>query len=262
MFICFDGNFLKPKENSLVSPFLNATMFGYSVFETLRTYDSTQIFCKETHLDRLFKSADILKLTLPIDRKELSKNLDILVEKNQQIKQDLRIKIFCCEDFYWIRTQLLDEIPTDFYTKGIEVCDQVFERSFPKAKYANPAYPFFLKIQPKHCFETIFFNETGFLREGNISNIFVVLDKKIVTSKQNILSGITREKVLETSRILNIKTEEREITREEVSSSDALFLTNTTKEIVPIRKWGNWEKQDFEIAHLLRKHFPKGNTDK
>lgn len=261
MEICFNGKFIKDESNISVSPFFDFAQFGYSVFETFRTYDSTCIFAKELHLDRLFMSLKILKFLQKDDkclREELSENLEKIVQKNSKKGKDLRIKVFLCHDFYWIKSQFLDPFPESAYQTGVEVCDQVYERAFAQAKYANPAYLFFRKIQPKNCFETIFFNASGYLREGNISNVFVVSEGKIKTSSKNVLLGITREKVLKTAAKLSLKVEECEIHKKEVLQAKALFLTNTTKEVLPIGKWGEWRGKNFSIAHLLRENFPRG----
>lgn len=260
MEICFNGKFIKEDAVISVSPFFDFAQFGYSVFETFRTYNSTHIFAKELHLERLFNSLEILKFSKSQDLKlkqEFSENLDLLVKKNSKKGKNLRIKVFLCENFYWIRSQFLEDFPEKYYQRGVEICDQIYERAFAQAKYANPAYALFCKKQPKNCFETIFFNEAGYLREGNISNVFTIFNKKIKTPSKNILLGITREKILKLAYDQGFEIEEGEVHKTEMKEATALFLTNTTKEVLPVKKWGNWKGCDFSVAHLLRKNFPR-----
>jgi len=66
---------------------------------------------------------------------------------------------------------------------------------------------------------------------------------------------VTREKVVQLIGENNIPFEEREISREELMTADEIFLTNTTKEIIPVRKWGGWRSGAFEIAQKLRELF-------
>lgn len=252
--ICYNGKFYEEMPET-VSPLFDCCQFGALVFETMRTYNEKEIFHLDSHLERLEKSAEILGIDYLHDKLEISKNVEKVVKINNISGKNLRIKVFLCSDFYAVITTVLEEMPASFYQQGIEVCEEVFERNFAKAKYPNPAYKYFMSKQPKSCFETIFFNELGFLREGNISNVFAVFDNIIVTPKKNILHGVTRTHVINTAKQLNIKVQEREISKKEMLSADEIFITNTTKEVVSVRKLGIWENNDFKIAHLLRKKF-------
>ncbi len=284
MKVCFNGDFGEEGDfTSVISPFSDSVQFGQAVFETLRTYDGDRVFVVEEHLDRLFESARILKLNFKetvyaqnlsvspvvepalfikgsenLLREKIFTCLQELVDKNKIPGKDLRIKIFLAEDFFWIRSQVLDEMSDEFYDQGVVVDDMIFERTFPRAKWINPAYPYFQKIRPEGIFETICFTEAGFLREGTISNVFMVSDGVVTTPEKNILLGVTRQKVIETAERLGYKTEEREIGQEELQSADEIFLTCTSKEVIPVRQWGDWQSQGFCIAKKLRERFPRG----
>ncbi len=254
--ICFNGKFQEVMPKTL-SPLFDCCQFGLSTFETLRTYDD-QIFHLKSHLDRLCESVSILGIEIPNLRKiksEIEVNVGKLVSINKVKGQDQRIKIFLCSDFYWIMTQPLDEVSDDFYHKGVQIIDATFERPFSRAKYPNLAYPYFARRQSDAVFETIFFNNEGFLREGNISNVFAVYGNEVHTPSKNILQGVTREVVMKTAKKLKIPMVEREISRGELKKADEIFITNTTKEVVPVRKWNKWENKDFKISKRLRVNF-------
>lgn len=256
MKLCFNGKIQKA-EPVTVSPFLRGHEYGLSVFETLRTYHQTEVFHLDTHLERLATSIEMMGISLPegVTIDEIKQNLLILVEENKLEKEDLRIKIFVCEDYYWIRMRVLDLLPDLAYAEGVEVVDATFVRPFPKIKASSLAYHHFTKLQSEGVWETIFFDQRDNLREGNISNVFAVFGDIVVTPDSDILEGVTRSVVIQKIETLGYALERREISREELLTADGIFLTNTTKEVVPVRKWGDWEGADFRLAQLLRERF-------
>src|SRR5690606_40914302 len=62
------------------------------------------------------------------------------------------------------------------------------------------------------------------------SNIFMVKNGIVATPKSNILLGITRQHVL----ILAGDVEERDISLTEILNADEVFMTATTKRILPV----------------------------
>ena len=85
------------------------------------------------------------------------------------------------------------------------------------------------------CAETIMFRD-GILSEGAASNIFVVKDGVLLAPQQNhlMLTGITYDVVLELAAQHGLPTGVRDITDAEVRGADELWLTSSTKEVLPI----------------------------
>lgn len=257
MKFCLNGKFYPSSQKAGVDCEKDAKNFSRGAFETLRTYHGNKIFAKNEHLVRLWNSAEML--SIPIDKKrkkEIEKSLDEAAKYNSLAKTDLRIKVVVFADYFWITTETLIPLSPESYTKGVTITDETFDRPFAIAKYTTPAYQKFIKTQGQ-AFETIFFDTAGFLREGNISNVFAVLDEKIVTPEKNILHGVTREKVIELIHKLHLPFEEQEIHREDLLQASEIFLTNTTKEIVPVSEWGAWNAKSLDTAKKLREEFQK-----
>ena len=76
----------------------------------------------------------------------------------------------------------------------------------------------------------------GILSEGAASNIFVVKDGTLLAPQKNhlMLTGITYDVVLELAAQHGLPTEVRDITDAEVRAADELWLTSSTKEVLPI----------------------------
>ncbi|MCF7917747.1 aminotransferase class IV [Candidatus Gracilibacteria bacterium] len=266
MKFCSNGKFFTSSHQAGVNCSVDETQFAKSVFETLRTYQGSVIFAKEEHLDRLWKSAELLSIALPPLKKSpketkqfISDSLDVCVKHNHLEKSDLRIKVLVRSTHFWITTEKLVPLSKEEYEKGVVVVDKTFDRPFAYAKYTTPVYKKVIESQGD-AFETIFFDTAGFLREGNISNVFAVFGDTVITPERNILHGVTREKVLslplwQRGNEGDLQVETREIHRDELLTADEIFLTNTTKEIIPVREWRNWRGTSFEVAKKLRKEF-------
>jgi D-alanine transaminase len=87
------------------------------------------------------------------------------------------------------------------------------------------------------CAETVMLRD-GFLSEGAASNIFVVKNGVLLAPPPShlILTGITYDVVLELAAAHGIPTELRAISEAELRDADELWMTSSTKEIMPIVK--------------------------
>ncbi len=84
--------------------------------------------------------------------------------------------------------------------------------------------------------EALFITDDQRLLEGATSNLFIVTGKTLVTppAGELVLGGIMRRQVLKTARALDMSTEERDITVEELYDADEAFLTNALIDVLPI----------------------------
>jgi len=64
-----DGQWVHPHEASLSVNDI-AVLRGYSVFESMRTYDRRPFYLDD-HLDRLYRSAELIEMTIPWPRELL-----------------------------------------------------------------------------------------------------------------------------------------------------------------------------------------------
>jgi D-alanine transaminase len=87
------------------------------------------------------------------------------------------------------------------------------------------------------CAETVLLRD-GFLTEGAASNIFVVKQGVLLAPPPShlMLTGITYDVVLELADAHGIPTEQRDISEAELRAADELWMTSSTKEIMPIVK--------------------------
>lgn len=87
------------------------------------------------------------------------------------------------------------------------------------------------------CNEAILHRD-GRVTEGASSNVFAVLGKGVVTPPKGpeILSGITREVLLDALRAAGVPVQERRLTLNELRSADEIWLTSSTREVLPVTR--------------------------
>ena len=85
--------------------------------------------------------------------------------------------------------------------------------------------------------ETILYNERGEMTEGSAVNAYIVKEGKVITPSldKQILPGITRLILLDVLRQQSsIPVEERVVTMDELRNADEVWLSSSSKEVVPV----------------------------
>ena len=83
--IWIDGQFVS-KENATVNVYDHGLLYGDGIFEGIRIYNN-RIFKLQTHLKRLYKSAQAIRLTIPYTIEEFTKHTQETVAKNNLQKR-------------------------------------------------------------------------------------------------------------------------------------------------------------------------------
>ena len=84
--------------------------------------------------------------------------------------------------------------------------------------------------------DAIFIESDNSVSEATAGNVFVVIDGKLSTPPKGprILSGVTRDKVLQAARMAGLEAREERIAKADLFKAEEIFLTSTTAEIVPV----------------------------
>lgn len=104
------------------------------------------------------------------------------------------------------------------------------------------------------AFEALFVKD-GVLIEGSHSNLFGVVDGTLVTypSCNYILTGITRNVVLDIARELDIPACEGPITADRFDAIEELFLSGTTTEVMPVTRLDGRPVNGGEVGPITRR---------
>jgi 4-amino-4-deoxychorismate lyase len=86
--------------------------------------------------------------------------------------------------------------------------------------------------------EALLFSSSGALVSGTMSNVFLVLDGRLLTPRVDLcgVAGVMRELVLATAAKAGIAALERRLERRDLSRARELFLTNALTGIRPVRE--------------------------
>jgi branched-chain amino acid aminotransferase len=86
--------------------------------------------------------------------------------------------------------------------------------------------------------EVILLNERGVVAECTSANIFAVFGNEAVTPplSDGCLPGVTRDVLLQEIRIPDARVHERSLTPEDLYRADEVFITSTTRDLLPVRE--------------------------
>ncbi|UCF30761.1 MAG: branched-chain amino acid transaminase [bacterium] len=235
--------------------------YGLGVFEGIRFYKTPEgpgIFRLREHIDRLYDSCHICRISIPYDRKAIwDAHLEVVRTNRLEdgyirpvvylkdgpmgllVTDDHPVGVFIAT---WAWGAYLGE---EGLRKGIRTKIASFARNhvnavMTKAKingaYVNSILAKREAIQAGYD-ETIMLDTEGFVSEGSGENLFIVKDGRIkTTSLTSILSGITRDTVFTLAGELGLEITEDRFTRDELYIADEAFFTGTAAEITPIRE--------------------------
>jgi branched-chain amino acid aminotransferase len=235
-----------------ISPFDRGFLYGYGLFETMRSYRG-YVFRLDRHLARLMRSAERLGLAAELDPAELEQAIYKTLEANKLSDARIRLTISAGEGERGLVTPeggtptviVIAErltLPPQVYQKGVRAAIVRVRRSSlsPLSQIKSINYLDSLLAHSEAVAlgadEAILLNERGFVAECSTSNIFLVVAGKLLTPSEEsgILPGITREAVLELARATGVEVVEGEIPVEDLRRADEVFLTTSVREIVPI----------------------------
>lgn len=229
-------------------------LFGDSIYETFRTYRAKP-FLFSRHFVRLERSANSVFLTLPWDRaRTRAEVLKTIAAAGQAGQGEHRVRLTItrgvgdvnpdpgtCESANTvIFVTPFTELPGSVYADGVEIIVSSFYRSrqLGDAKTGNLLRSVLAIREAKAAgaFEAITLTADGKISDGITSNLWFVQGDRLLTPSldSGILEGITRGVVLELARRAGLEVVEDLLDLDEVEKSSELFLTSSTREIVPI----------------------------
>jgi len=215
---------------------------GYGIFDFFKTIDGKPVFL-EDHLDRLLRSAVLMRLEPKQSRSEIKSKILSLIESNNL--NDSGIKVILTGGFSpdgfniaepnLIISQQAFQIPRAMSETGISILTHEYQRQFSNAKTLDYLQAIWLQpiLKEKKADDVLYYSD-GLIRECPRANIFIVTkDQKVLTPESGMLKGVTRKHVLEISSGKYV-TEARDISFGELRNAGEVFITSTTKNILPV----------------------------
>ena len=249
--VFLNGEYL-PVEQATVSVLDRGFLFGDGIYEVIPVFGLQPLRVDE-HLQRLQNSLSRISLDNPFSNEEWRNVFDRLLEKNpgedraiyMQITRgaypvrDLKIQPDNCPTIFMMVLQV-GAVDVAKLEEGIEtITMDDFRWHACDIKSISLVANVMLKEQATQAgvLDAVLVRD-GFVTEGTASNFFMVKDGVLFTPpiSKHLLSGITRDLVLELARENDIVCEVRQIAESELEAADEIWLTSSTREIAPVLK--------------------------
>lgn len=248
-----NGEYL-PLEQARISPLDRGFLFGDGIYEYIPSYDGKLVGFR-LHIERLQRGLDELKILVPRGVDEWREIFEEVITRNGAGHQSVYLHI----------SRGADTKRDHAYPKGIKPTVFILATPIAPPQVSDPALATTYKVSTKldlrwgrchikstallgnvmhkqssiedGCDEALLYNELDEITEGASSNVVVVKDGKLATPllDHQVLPGITRSILLDIlAKFSQREIEERAITLTEARNADELWMTSSSKDIVPV----------------------------
>ena len=244
------------KPDAKVSVYDHGLLYGDGVFEGLRVYDA-KVFRLREHIDRLYESALVIALEIPMAREQLADAVVSTVRANEKRDGYIRLVVTrgvgnlglnprnCKKPSVICIADKIQVYPPSLYARGMDIVTVPTTRNLhsalnPAIKSLNYLNNILAKIEANNAGveEAVMLNGEGFVAECTADNLFIVKNGELFTPplSAGALYGITRQTVIELAQEAGLKVSEPNLTRYDLFNADECFLTGTGAELIPVVK--------------------------
>jgi len=255
LLVYIDGQYY-PKSQAKISVFDHGLLYGDGVFEGIRAYKGVVFKLKE-HIDRLYRSAHVITLKIPLTKEEMLQAVIETLRKNNLKDSYIRLVVTRGEGdlgldprkcpkatiiiitdtislhekgakengittmFSWVRRNPVDA--TSHEIKSLNYLNSVLAKIEANANGVDEAL----------CLES-----NGYIAEGVGENVFIAKNGELLTppTSTGALAGITAEVITQLIAKLGLKLTVTNLTPFMMFTADEAFFTGTAIEMVPIRE--------------------------
>jgi branched-chain amino acid aminotransferase len=257
--IWMNGKFV-PWDDAKIHIGSHVIHYGSAVFEGIRCYatpDGPAVFRLDAHTERLFNSAKIYRMDVPIAPEAFNQAVVETISTNRLDACYIRPIVYrgygqlgvnpfpCPVDVAIMVWEWGKYLGNEALEKGVDLRVSSWNRLAPNtlpamakssANYMNSQLIKMEAVKEGYV-EGIALDSDGYLSEGSGENLFLVHKGTLYTPPLvcAVLPGITRDTVLTLARRAGIPVVEQMMPREMLYIADEVFLTGTAAEITPVR---------------------------
>jgi branched-chain amino acid aminotransferase len=246
--LVFHNDHIVPLKEVRLSPGQVGLLTGWGVFTTLRIYRGVP-FAFERHWARMARDAVRLEISLPYEQAAVRQAVVELARANCHPESVARVSFVKNQGGLW--SQAEDLPPTDLliFTRELVAWPAAHRLQvqpvgiFSAGYYAGAKMlswvPHAAVLERAHAEgydDALLLNEKGQLAECTSANVFLVRQGKVLTPplSSGCLAGITREILFEIAPQAGIALCEQDLTVDDLSSADEVFISSTTREVAPV----------------------------
>ena len=248
---------LTDDRQATISVFDHGFLYGEGVYETLRTYNRRP-FLLDRHLGRLRASAAAIGLAVPLDDAAFGARIDTTmaaVDAGEPPERYVRLILTrgvgdlsydpdsCPEPSLVVMVRPHREVDPAVQARGVKVLVSSIVRNHPEALSprikSNNLLNNALAMQEAlraGADEALMCNYRGEVAECAQSNVFVVRGGEALPPPlaTGLLEGVTRNFLFEIGPDAGIPVRERTLRLAEIQTADEIFITSTTREVLPV----------------------------
>lgn len=249
MTVYLNGKYL-PDDQALVPVLDRGFVFGDGVYEVIPAYWGKP-FRVDQHLERLNNSLTAIRMSNPLPTAAWHALFDALLRFNPPsdnlslylqvtrgpAKRDHAIPAETRPTVFAMCTPIapLDPVLLERGVSLITLDDIRWKFCRIKAITLLPNVLLRAEASDADATDALLIRD-GEVTEGTASNVFIVKHGKLLTPPKGdfLLPGITRDLVLEIAQRHHIPNAEQRLTERDLTSADEIWLTSSTKEILPV----------------------------
>jgi branched-chain amino acid aminotransferase len=262
---------VRDSSEKLLAPGQVGLLAGWGVFSTIRVFDGV-LFAFERHWARMVKDAALFHVPMPCSAEEGQRRLLELMEANRAYNASLRVVVVRNDGSVWAgppeRRSDLIALTSDLHHWG----GGVKLGLIPQARHAASRFAgtkilswamnltWVEEAQAKGFDEVILLNERGEVAECTSANIFIANENQVWTPpiSSGCLPGVTRGVLLDEVQVPGFAIGEKVLLPAELESADEVFITSTTRELLPVLEIeGRPIKQGERARNALQAEFSK-----
>jgi branched-chain amino acid aminotransferase len=263
-FFLHNGRVL-PASSATLSPGQVGLLSGWGVFSTIRVAEGV-LFAWERHWARMRHDAELLRVPFPEDSEQVRKWLLQLIEANHAFSATLRIAIVRNRGGIWEgpgqdRGYDLIALSTKLKDWGegarLAVVPHARHGGYPFSGVKSLSWSMNLcwleQAQSLGFDEALLLDNLGHVSECTSANIFAARDGQVLTPPlhSGCLPGVTRDLLLHELHVPGIAVREQDLTLEDLAGADEVFITSTTRNLLPVLSVEGIQVRCEGEAHVL-----------
>lgn len=238
---------IREATDPVLSPGQVGLMNGWGVFSTLRIYDGI-LFAWERHWERMQRDAARMRVPFPEESASLEARLSRLVEANHVRNATLRVAVVRNRGGLF-EGPALREFDVIAFTADLNPWSEAVRLGvvaqarhaaceFSGAKVLSWAQnlTWYERAHERGWDDMLLLNERGEVAECTSANIFMVRGSRAWTAplSSGCLAGVSRAVLLEEIRVPGLDVLEKIILPDDLKTADEVFITSTTRELLPV----------------------------
>jgi branched-chain amino acid aminotransferase len=265
---------IRDTRDAVLSPGQVGFLNGWGVFSTLRVSEGV-LFAYSRHYARMQRDAGLMRVPFLTGPEDLHKALVSLVDANHAFNATLRVAIVRNKGGLFEAPQIGPDADLIAFTADLANWGSGVHLNYvPQGRHGASPYSG-LKVtswaqnltwnEKAHADgydEVLLLNEHGQVSECTSANVFVLRGNEVLTpplATSGCLPGVTRAILLEEIRVPGLTIREQILAPADVEAADGVFITSTTRDLVPVVSVDNRPLKLFKaIARRTFRNTPEG----